>query len=86
MKSEIRTMLQRSSEEVLQENQATLSKMKLQKAKLNIEKSQTRKSATNIREESRGHIQKINARMEYEIQSVRDKTVSEFKICSFILI
>jgi len=77
MQDEINTMMKRSSENKLLEDQAILSRINRQQVQLNDDMSRLQKSATEVREESRISIQKAFARNEYEIQQINDKTVSE---------
>jgi len=73
MEREILTIRERSSAELSRENKAALLRIKSQKVQLNNEVTQATKSVTEVREESRDRIQKINTRTEYEIQSVQDQ-------------
>ena len=73
---EIKAMLQRSRNNMQQENQAALLKTNLQRVQLNDEKSQTKKSVAEVREESRLRIIKFTARKDYEVQNVKDTAVS----------
>jgi len=76
MEDEIQSMLQKSSDNLLQEDQSRLLRSNLQEVQLNDEMSQAKKSATEVSEESRVRIQKFIARKEYEIQSVQDMTAA----------
>lgn len=77
MEDEIQTMMQKTRENQLLEYQATQLRINMHKVQLNDEMCKVKKSATEVREESRVRIQNISARKEYEIQQIKDKAVSE---------
>jgi len=77
MEDEIQTMMQKTRENQLLEYQATQLRINMHKVQLNDEMCKVKKSATEVREESRVRIQNISARKEYEIQQIKDKAASD---------